>query len=167
MASTMMGSLTFRALGIHARRVLDFLQAEHMAHGGMENGRLGASHRQLALWGVTPDDIRKGLEELLATGFVRRTEHGMRQAGGGDPSRFALTWLPTAMWTPNPEPPTHEWLKVSAYVMSRGCADVAGVKAWLKREVTPSKRGTAAGRKQPATPHLRLVRPSLATRGDA
>jgi hypothetical protein len=47
MTSTMISSLTFRALGIHARRILDFLQVEHAAHGCKENGNLGATYRQL------------------------------------------------------------------------------------------------------------------------
>jgi hypothetical protein len=37
----------WRSAGINARRFVDFLLLEHMAHGGKENGKLKAPYRQL------------------------------------------------------------------------------------------------------------------------
>lgn len=139
---SMRATLTFRALGIHARRVLDFLEEEHMAHGGRENGELGASYGQLAAWGVSRDDIRKGIEELIAGGFVRRTSHGLRQAGGGDPSRFALTWLPTGRGL-QAQPATNDWELIARQLGVQRVTTVQAARAWLTRQVRPSSRGTA------------------------
>ena len=157
-AESMLGSITYRALGIHARRVLDFLEYEHLAHGGRENGDLGASYNQLEAWGVARDDIRKGLDELLATGFVRRTAYGLRQAGGGDPSRFALTWLPTGLNKGEPVPATNDWRRVAVQLGREGVATVRAARLWLRGTVAPSSRGTAEGRrKRDVSPHLRPV----------
>lgn len=154
MTSTMLGSITFRALGINARRILDLLMHEHMAHGGQENGNLAATYRQLEAWGVTAADARKGLAELYATGFVRLTVQGLRQAGGGEPSRYALTWLPTGAASAQPQPPTHDWLAVIRHLNKAGVGNVAAARRWLKSEVKQFAR-----RKRAPTPHLQVVSP--------
>jgi hypothetical protein len=133
MTNVMIGSTTFGALGIHARRILDFLMIEHIAHAGRENGRLAATYRQLERFGLTKADIRKGFAELELAGFVRLTEQGMRQAGGGAPSRYALTWLPTFVGTPDVRPATNEWRAVLAKICGEGVHDVRGARKWLKR----------------------------------
>ena len=48
----LLASDTWRALGINARRFVDFLMLENMAHGGKENGRLKAPYEQLETFGV-------------------------------------------------------------------------------------------------------------------
>lgn len=159
MTSAMLGSPTFRALGISARRVLDFLIYEHVSHGGRENGNLGASYRQLGDWGVTPDDIRKGLEELYAAGFVRLTRQGMRQGGKAEPSRYALTWLPCRVGTPEETGPTHEWRAVLDRLYREGRMNVTGARAFLKEALRASGCNQAVRRKQATTPHLRVVPP--------
>ena len=130
----MLDTLTFRALGIHARRVLDFLEREHMAHAGQENGRLAATYRQLATWGVTRDDVRTGFAELVATGFVRLTYQGARVAGGGEPSRYALTWLPTRGEGSCIDAATHDWRRIAAGLLRSGMTSVVEARAWLKAE---------------------------------
>src|SRR5689334_15062718 len=67
---SMLESDAFRALGINARRVLDFLQLEHMAHAGQENGRLFAPYRQLVLFGIPRSEISGAIEQLEALGFI-------------------------------------------------------------------------------------------------
>lgn len=84
-------AVLFRFL-IPGRRARFF---EHASHAGRENGNFAATYQQLKTWGVTAADVRKGLAELYATSFVQQTRQGLRQAGGGEPSRYALTWLPT------------------------------------------------------------------------
>lgn len=85
----------FRALNMAARRFLDFLELEHMRHGGRENGRLLAPYNQLVASGITRRDIRPAIDLLLAVGFIGRTKHGERQGGRPNASRYSLTWLPT------------------------------------------------------------------------
>ena len=159
MTSTMFGSITFRALGIHARRILDFLLAEHASHGGKENGNLAATYRQLEAWGVTAADVRKGLAELYATGFVQLTHQGPRQASGGDPSRYALTWLPTFAGSSQEAKPSHDWAVVIRAIGKDRVGSVAAARRWLKAEVEGVGRGSDARRKRVATPHLQVVQP--------
>ena len=158
----MLGSITFRALGIHALRVLAFLQYEHAAHGGKVNGSLGAPYLQLETWGVTSDDVSKGLAELTATGFVRRTSMGFRRSGGGEPSRYALTWLPThAGSTAEGKPPTHDWRTVLETLHVSQIGNVQAARAWLRSQTGRARRSPAerAKRLHPVdiegTPHLR------------
>lgn len=150
MTTTLLGSITMRALGIHARRILDFLMHEHAAHGGRENGWLAAPYRHLRTWGLSDEDIRKGFEELFITGFVRRTHQGLRQAGGKEPSRYALTWLPTLCGSDDAAPPTHEWLEVIATLGPKKIGNVQAVRVWLKAEVAAASIGRQ--RKRRATP---------------
>jgi len=157
--NVMLGSITFRALGIHARRILDFLLYEHASHAGRQNGNLGATYKQLGTWGVTAADVRKGLAELYVTGFVRLTHQGVRQAGGGDQSRYALTWLPTLAGSAGAQQPTHDWVDVLKSLGGRGVGSVAAARVWLREEVAGTKRGSTARGKQKPTPHLQVVSP--------
>ena len=157
--ATMFGSITFRALGIHARRILDFLLYEHAMHAGRENGNLVAPYKQLEAWGVTAADVRKGLEELYATGFVRLVRQGLRQAGGGEASRYALTWLPTHAGSPQEGRPTHDWVAVIQWLGGKGVGDVSAARRWLKGQTADAKRGKFAERNRRPTPHLKVVSP--------
>lgn len=151
----MLGSITFRSLSISARRILDRLLYEHASHGGRENGNLACTYRQLDNWGVTTDDARRGFEELIAAGYVERTFQGPRVAAGGEPSRYALTWLPTLAGTPDEHAPTHRWLQVIERLSRDGHGNVKGARRWLKEQVAGTGRST--GNKQHPTPHLRIA----------
>jgi hypothetical protein len=159
MTNTMLGTITFRALGIHARRILDFLLYEHASHAARENGNLSATYEQLEAWGLTAADIRKGFEELYVTGFVVLTKQGLRQAGGGEPSRFALTWLPTQATKIAEQPPSHVWRDVIARLGRAGVGNVAEARRWLKGEVAQHARGHRKIRRP--TPHLQVVSPII------
>ena len=163
MTRTMLGSITYQSLGIHARRILDFLVSEHASHAGRENGNLAAPYAQLEAWGVTSADVRKGFAELTATGFVELTHQGLRQAGGGEPSRYALTWLPTLAGSPSQAAPSHAWKVVLAGMHRKEAGDVRATRAWLKREIAGS---FGPRKKAPPTPRLEVVSPIIrAARG--
>jgi hypothetical protein len=156
MTATMTGSITYQALGISARRILDFLLHEHASHGGRENGNLAAPYLQLERWGVTAADVRKGFAELIATGFVVVNKQGLRVAGGGTPSRYALTWLPTLAGTPSEQPPSHRWQEVIQQLGRDGVGSAVEARKWLRRQTEGSRRGQ---RKRKPTPHLQVVSP--------
>lgn len=141
MTNTMLGSITFRALGISARRILDFLLFEHAEHGGKANGHLAAPYRQLVAWGLTRADIRKGLEELIVTGFVLQTVEGRFSKGGTEAARYELTWLPTNAGGPDDAPPSHAWLKVIGGLRAENVGSVAAAKRWLRAMVNEERRG--------------------------
>jgi predicted transcriptional regulator len=161
----MLGSITFRALGIHARRILDHLMYEHIAHGGQENGKLTASYKQLEKLGSTEADIPKGLDELYITGFVVRTRQGLRQAGGGEPALYALTWTERFAKTAAETPATHEWKAVIEKLGTEGVGSVSAAKEWLREQVGDTRRrGT---KKRKTTPHLQLVSPTTCGAAEA
>ncbi len=88
-------STAWRSRSINCVRLLEFLEIEHLAHGGFENGRLLAPFDQLQQFGITrrliPDTIREA--EYLGLVVVRRgkTRGLMRPKA----SRYRLTYL----WT--------------------------------------------------------------------
>lgn len=131
----MLGTPTWAALSITARRILDALMSEQMSHAGRENGNLAVTYRQLEALGVTKADIPKGLLELQICGFVRLTHQGLRVAGGGEPSRYALTWLPTMKGTPQAELATDDWRGVLVRLNREGIVSIRGVRRWLRRQV--------------------------------
>lgn len=154
----LIGSPTFGALGVSARRILDFLLLEHAGEGGRENGRLAAPYRQLHVFGLTRADIAKGFAELIACGFVRLVTQGLRQAGGGEPSRYALTWLWTLDGSPQAEPPTDDWRRVLIDLRAHRVTTAREVRAWLKRELScRPRRGRRAdtARNIEGAPHMR------------
>jgi len=173
-------SQTFQSLGITARRILDFLIIENTGHGGLENGNLCAPYEQLGEWGCTEDDVRKGLEELYLTGFVEQRVVGYRIAGGGDPSRYALTWMPAVAASANDVhdltvaarrsrlvPPSHPWLKVVDRLQKSGIVGTRATRAWLREETKHLSRAARAKQRaeeklageenQNVTPHMRAA----------
>lgn len=158
MTTAMLRSITYRSLSIHALRVLDFLRAEHIAHGQRENGNLAATYKQLQVWGVTAADVRTGFDELAVCGFVQTTVQGLRQAGGGEPSRYRLTWLPCG-WGVEATAPTHEWIKVVDRINREGVGSVAAAKRWLRGQVASRAGRVGRGPKRSPTSHLQVVSP--------
>jgi hypothetical protein len=122
-------SPAYRAQGIHARRVLDFLEREHMHHGGAENGRLAAPYRELVADGVTKRDCSKGIKQLIAYGLIVRTRYGGRLSGRDQPALYRITYLHDHLG----DPPTNEWEKVTK----------ADTEAWVSEQ-----KAKAAGDRQ-------------------
>jgi hypothetical protein len=114
-----MRSDAFRTLGIHARRLLDALLVEHVAHACQENGRLVATYDQLVQeFGIPRRKIRGAIAELEKRGLVRRTAVGCgnRRTGDRQPSMYRLTFLGSA---PDRLDPTDEW---QSYVAPKAAA---------------------------------------------
>lgn len=99
----------YRALSVPARHVVDFLQLEHLSHGGAENGRLLAPYAQLEKFGISSRDIRGALDMAEAFGIIRCTQRGERLGGRTKASTYALTWYPTA----DGELPSEEFRRVT------------------------------------------------------
>jgi hypothetical protein len=107
--SEVMRSDAFRTLGIHARRLLDALLIEHLAHRNLENGRLVATYDQLEReWHIPRRKIRGAIAELETRGLVRRTAAGSgnRRTGDRQPSLYRLTFLHSL---PERMEATNEW----------------------------------------------------------
>lgn len=95
----MLRSDAWRSLGINARRFIDCLIDEHMAHAGLHNGRLIATYAQLEEFGVTRRHIPAAIAQAEAAGVVRVIRGGMRT-----PSLYELTWFSV-----NGAPPANLW----------------------------------------------------------
>ena len=101
---TMLDSVAYWALKPIEVRILQVIEIEHMRHGGVENGRLIVTRRQLEKRGIPLKAIAPGLRALVVLGFIEITQRGA--AGIGDHAqahRFRLTYV-----QPNP---TDEWRK--------------------------------------------------------
>jgi hypothetical protein len=96
----LLASDAWRSLGINAHRFLYFLMLEHMNHGGRENGRLRAPHRQLHDFGIGPRLIAAAIREAEELGLVACHRPGMRAA-----TSYTLTWLKRR----DGAPATNEW----------------------------------------------------------
>lgn len=92
---SLLESAGYRALNFPALKILGFLKLEHVRHGGAENGRLLAPHRQLRDGGISPRKVKPALAMLEAFGIIRCTSGGKRQGGRPNAATYALTWLPT------------------------------------------------------------------------
>jgi hypothetical protein len=93
-------SHAWRAASINARRLLDFLMAEHLAHGGKANGQLKAPRQQLKRFGIGARHISGAINEAEELGLIECHRGGMRVA-----TEYALTWMPLHDKTP----PTERW----------------------------------------------------------
>jgi hypothetical protein len=104
-------SVALSALSLAARRTLDRLIDEHLAHGARENGRLEASYRQMAAdAGVGGVGIVAALNELESLGLIAVARgEGKRAVGAArmTPNLYRLTFLPDH----EDAAPTNDWLR--------------------------------------------------------
>ncbi|MEL7030177.1 MAG: hypothetical protein AAGL49_13455 [Pseudomonadota bacterium] len=123
---------------INTRKLIDFLQIEHHAHGGVANGELLAPYRQLEEYGLTHDAIRPAIEEAVYLGLLRFRQGG-RYAGSHHPNLYRLTWL--GGWDAKGQllDPTNEW---------KGRTN-AEIKAW-KRDRKKQRNAKRNRKKQDA-----------------
>lgn len=106
---SMIESPAMRALSLSAVRVMHRLEAEHMHHGGAENGRLVVTHDQFREWGIGPNQVSPAIHELVALGFVEITRRGVAgNAQYRQPANYRLTYVNNK----SRAQPTHEWRKI-------------------------------------------------------
>jgi len=91
---------SWRSQSINTRRFVDFIMAEHLAHGGQENGMLKAPYEQLEEFGIGARHIASAIRQAKDLGLVDCHRGGKRVA-----STYALTWLPLH----DGSPATHRW----------------------------------------------------------
>jgi hypothetical protein len=84
------------------------LEAEHMAHGAAENGKLIVTRRQFEEWGVHRDSIAPAIREGEALGFFEVDRGHAGIGGNGQAHRFRLTYVNDKHATA----PTHEWSRI-------------------------------------------------------
>jgi hypothetical protein len=93
---SMLESPAWIALSITARRILDRLELEHMAHAGKENGKLVCTYDDFVKYGAGRKYIAPAILELRSLGFIEVTQWGRQAVGDGRlPSKYRLTYVPT------------------------------------------------------------------------
>jgi hypothetical protein len=91
----MLESEAWQSLSLAARRVLDCVMLEHMAHAGAENGNLVVTYTNFEVFGVRRNSIKTAIEQATACGLLIITQKGRPSAGQDRwPTRYALGWLP-------------------------------------------------------------------------
>lgn len=90
------------AMPLAARRVMERVVLEHMAHGGTRNGELVVTYDDFARYGLSSRRATAtGLRAAEALGFIDVTARGRLCYGGARvASRYGLTWLPRCDGTP-------------------------------------------------------------------
>ena len=87
----MMRSEAWRDMSINARRMIDLLELEHLAHGGYENGNLRMTYDQFVAGGIRREAISATITELESLGWIEATRGGYRGFARSVPTRFRLT----------------------------------------------------------------------------
>ena len=88
----LLSSDAWRSLTINALRMLNFLEIEHMNHGGAQNGYLMATYRQLHDFGINKKYIPQTIGELEDKGLIF-VEHGARRrVNESYPNLYTLTY---------------------------------------------------------------------------
>jgi hypothetical protein len=93
---SMLESPAWAVLSITARRILDRLELEHMAHAGKENGKLVCTYDDFVKYGAGRKYIAPAILELRSLGFIEVTQWGRQAVGDGRlPSKYRLTYVQT------------------------------------------------------------------------
>jgi hypothetical protein len=146
-------SAAWRGRSIHAVRVLEYFELEHLAHAGKENGFLRATHRQLAAHGVSMRFIKPAIAENVARGLLKITHQGgYRGAGRLDPSRYQLTYLPWKFvpiaGAPEYLEPTNEWKSYARRPAQKPQRSENGHDVSATHQKTPSMKATKRERER-------------------
>jgi hypothetical protein len=141
----MLQSPAWRVLSQSARRVLDRIEIEHMAHGGSENGRLPVTFDDFERYGVHRHSIAPAIRECEALGFAEITQRGI--AGNAEfrsPHHYRLTYMPAMAR----EPATHEWRKTETTREAETLARTARNTKREKQNPSGGKRTNTSGGKR-------------------
>jgi len=80
---------------LRTRLFVERLMREHIAHGGVENGRLICTFDDCAVAGIRRNAIKEAQRDAIARGLVYRSAEGRAAAGAGRrPHQFGLGWFP-------------------------------------------------------------------------
>ena len=87
-------SLAWSALSVNGRKLIDRILLEHAHQGGVENGALVVPHRDLEIYGLSKNLIRRAIEEAEALGLIRVEQGRSRGARRPPPPAPGCAWAP-------------------------------------------------------------------------
>jgi hypothetical protein len=136
-----------RALSCAARKVIDRITLEHMAHGGGKNGQLEVTYADFRRYGIRGSSIYPAIEEAITLGFIKRVEPGRKAWAGfkGGAARYRLEWLPDC----DGSPASNAWKRFQTVGESREAVGRARKRVQMaraKRTVGSSKSNTSVAR---------------------
>ena len=130
----MMESPAWRAMSENARRLLDRVMLEHMAHAGTENGNLPVTYDDLGRWGIRRNSVAPVIAEAVALGWLlHQRGQASHVAGKGHPQRFGLAWLPTS----DGEPAVDGWRRITTTAQAKATAAAARAAGAASLKPTP------------------------------
>jgi len=136
LTNEMITSPAWQAMSLAARKIVDRLMIEHMAHGGTENGNLIVTYADFRKYGIRDKTIASAIREAVALGWVQVISKGGKARGDiRHPSYYALAWLP---WR-DATPAKNTWRTV------RSPEQAAERKRLARQRPKPEFMGTAPG----------------------
>ena len=119
----MLESESWSAMPLSARRVVERVILENMAHGGTQNGDLAVTYDDFAHFGLSSRRATAAAIRVAeALGFLDITVQGRRAYGGRRvPSRYGLTWLPRCDRTPA----SNRWRQIATRAEAKRLAHAA------------------------------------------
>ena len=133
---------------INCRRLIDFLELEHLRHAGVENGSLLAPYTQLVRFGITRRLIAEAIREAEARGLIQLERGGKKGTVMTELSRYRLTY----QWTKTRKSGHWDWLEPSD-----------DWKRYAKPEIGPTSGTGTVPLREPAPAPLRELPPSQVT----
>jgi hypothetical protein len=108
----LISSPAWRGRSINCIRLIEYLEIEHLRHGGNENGQLLAPYMQLVAFGIGKRLISDAIAEGEARGLVSVKRGGRKGTTMNECSTYRLTYLWTktrrdGLW--DWKEPTNEW----------------------------------------------------------
>lgn len=136
-------SPAWKARSVQCARLLDFLEMEHMRHGGAENGFLNATYSQLTAAGIPRKFVSAAIAEAEALGLLDAHKGIRWSRTQSQMTSFRLTYLPAKVveagyqgGKPYYTAPTDDWKRVTAEL----AADIS-------MRATTQRAAGSAGRK--------------------
>jgi hypothetical protein len=132
----MLESPAWAALSIGARRIVDRIVLEQMAHGGTQNGDLTITYDDFGHFGLSSRrETARSIRAAVALGFIDITTRGRRSYGGArTASRYGLTWLPHCDRTPA----SNRWRTIrSGAEATKLLQDAFADRRYARREIRP------------------------------
>jgi hypothetical protein len=100
----------WRKMTLMCHRLLDRIELEHMAHNGLENGRLKIPYSQFVEWGISRSSIPAAIRYAVEAGFLEVPKRGYHLKD--TTNEYRLTYFATRErvraadeWSA----PTNEW----------------------------------------------------------
>jgi len=145
----MLKSPAFRTLSQSAHRALSRLVIELAKHAGNDNGNIVVTFDDFEAYGIHRHSIAPAIRELVALGFVEKTEHGCAgNAYERTATKYRLTM--TAVGTTDP---TNEWKKIASLEEAERIAAAARAAKnkiqWRKSSLGPVAKITTEKPKCP------------------